>query len=101
MFNLDISPRQLLQGMDRVQIQLSGGHKVCLARIKDQDGVWLGMREVFNKLAPLYKWQHFHSTSQKGESIAKASDTLLFSSECMSDSSCVAFRGNGIKSSNP
>lgn len=53
--------------MDKVQVQLPAGQKVFLARVKDGDGVWLGMREVFNKLAPQRTWQAFHKAVTEGK----------------------------------
>ena len=68
---INISPRHMSQGMDRVQIQALEGHKVLLARIKDNGGVWLGMREVYNKLGGFTSWQRFHKIVKEGETLLR------------------------------
>ena len=96
-----LSPQHLSQVMDRVEIVVDGGHRVTLVRIKDHEGMWLGMREVYNKLASLQSWQHFHKTSQEGGSIGKESDCFFTKSGCMPDRSSLAHRGHGFKTCHP
>jgi hypothetical protein len=48
--------------MDQVLVDGGGGNSVLLARIRDADGCWLCLREVYRKLSngmPESTWQQY------------------------------------------
>ena len=53
--------------MDQVLLDGGGGNSVLLARIKDGDGCWLCLREVYRKLCNSMPESTWHQYTHSGE----------------------------------